>query len=405
MSRVLRLPANYVSSPTNHESAVVYKPRPRNLNKIQRNSKKSSFMRLSSSTRNISHNGTDLENIEQEMQIINKEIKIKKKELESIKKVHDKVEEENLIVLNILDSLLTECQEIEEPLEKRAKDIDNKDNKTQILINKFKKKYELFKKELSHKEAVLRKLKENERTVRLYELDDKIKETKKNLSQVKRDQEGYMSQINNINKETNKINEELKNIISQNNLLKKEKLDYINKTKVLLKENKDLDSKKAILEGKVSSLETNVEQLKNSIEKKNNEISSLKSDERIYNELNKQKIKYDKEITDQMKNIVSLNEQINKQNRQIKDDEKMISGFKNHIGLLNEKEIELKSEDNKLEELKNKRNEKQSILDEIKKLNELIIKYKVRRYDKSELTKEKIVSFNLNFPIKLEKLE
>ena len=61
--------------------------------KIQRNSKKSSFMRLSSSTRNISHNGTDLENIEQEM---------------AKKDFNDEVEIGNLQFLNILDILKNE---------------------------------------------------------------------------------------------------------------------------------------------------------------------------------------------------------------------------------------------------------------------------------------------------------
>ena len=79
----------------------------------------------------------------------------------------------------------------------------------------------------------------------------------------------------------------------------------------------------------------------------------------------------------------------------------MIIGFKNHINSLNEKEIELKNDENKLEELKNKKIEKQKILDEIKKLNEIILKIKYKRYDSSELTNEKIVSFYLNIPISL----
>ena len=79
----------------------------------------------------------------------------------------------------------------------------------------------------------------------------------------------------------------------------------------------------------------------------------------------------------------------------------MIISFKNHISMLNEKENELKNEESKIDELKNKKNEKQNLLDEIKKLNEIIIKYKYRRYQSSQLTNEKIVSFNLNVPISL----
>ena len=403
MSRLSRL--NFTSSPNNQEGGLIFRPTPQVLSKYQRNRKKNSYISFSSSTRDISQNGPDYEKIKQEMKMINKEIKSRKKEYDLLKKKYDKIEEENVIILNILDNFLIECQEIDEPLEKRTKEIGNKENKTLILINKFKKKYDLFKKELSHKEAVLKQLKENERAVRYCELDDKIKETNRNLVQIRKDNEGYLNKIININKETSKINEELKNIIIQNNLLKKEKKDYINKTNILLKDNKELDAKKTILEGKVLSMQNNVEQLTNSIENKKNEIYSLKSNERIYNELNKQKMKYDEELSIQMKNIVSLNEQINKENRQIKEDEKMIIGLESHINTLNEKDNELSKEDNKLEELKTKKNEKQNILNEIKNLNKLIIKYKIRKYDNSELTKEKIVSFNLNLPIKLEKIE
>ena len=400
MSNNSSLPQTYISSPTNHESFLIYKSKPLSNYKFK-NNKFISPMHNSYSSRNISNHGMDMEKVDQEMQLINKEIKLKTKEYEILKKEHDKVEEENVIILNLLDNLLSECQEIDEPLEKRAKNIDNEDNKNQLLINKLKSKYNIFKKELTKKEETLKKLKENERTIRLYELDDKIKEAKKNLAQLRKDKESYMNKIKSINRETNRTNEKLKNIIYQKNNLKNEKRDYLNKIRVLSKENKELDTRKIILEEKVSSLQTNVEQLKDSIEKKNNEIFSLKNDERKYNELNSEKNKYEKELNSQMKSIISLNEQINKKNRQIKDDERMIISFKNHISMLNEKENELKNEESKIDELKNKKNERKNLLDEIKKLNEIIIKYKYRKYESSQLTNEKIVSFNLNVPISL----
>ena len=248
---------SYTSSNTIQENALLYKSNPTTTNKLRKNNGFSSLMRYSSSSRDLSIKGSygdDIEKISNEMKIVNREIKIKTKEYEIIKKDHDKVEEENLVLLNILESLISECQEIEDPLEKRKKNIDKEDNKTQILINKLKKKYDLFKKELTHKEDTLKKLKENERTVRLFELDGKIKEAKENLIQVKKDQDNFLHKLNIINRQTNKANQRIKNIINENNLLKNERKTHLNKIRVLSKENDNLDSKKTILEEKVSSL-------------------------------------------------------------------------------------------------------------------------------------------------------
>ena len=287
MSSANSFPLSYASSNTIQENALLYKARPTPTNQMRKNNRFSSLMRYSSS-RDLSIKvsyGDDIEKISNEMKIVNNEIKIKTKEYEIIKKEHDKVEEENVVLLNILDSLISECQEIEDPLEKRAKDIDKEDNKTQILINKLKKKYDLFKKELTNKENALKNLKENERTVRLFELDSKIKEAKENIIQVRKDQDNFMHKINIINRQTNKTNQRIKNIINENNILKNENKTHLNKIRILSKENENLDSKKTILEEKVSSLENNVENLNKSIEKKENEINSLKDDENKYNEL------------------------------------------------------------------------------------------------------------------------
>ena len=180
MSNASSFPQTYISSVTNQENALIYKSNAQKKQKL-------SPLKHYSSLRDLSNKnyGDDIEKINQEMNIVNLEIKLKNKEYELIKKDYDKLEKENIVVLNILDSLISECQEIEEPLEKRAKDIDNEENKTQLLINKLKNKYDLFKKELSKKEEELKKLKENERTIRLFELDDKIKNAKIDLIQVK----------------------------------------------------------------------------------------------------------------------------------------------------------------------------------------------------------------------------
>jgi len=122
--------------------------------------------------------------------------------------------------------------------------------------------------------------------MRMFELDDKIKDTKKDLEQSRKEQEDFMNQINSINLKTNRTNEKIKIIINQNNSLKNEKREYLNKITLLTKEKQNLDSRKTALEEKVSAIEKNIDEYKKSIEKKENEINSLKNDENKYDELN-----------------------------------------------------------------------------------------------------------------------
>ena len=52
---------------------------------------------------------------------------------------------------------------------------------------------------------------------------------------------------------------------------------------------------------------------------------------------------------------MSLNDQINKKNRQIKEDEKLMISFENHIKALHERESEIKIEESKVEEQERKK--------------------------------------------------
>ena len=192
MSNFPSLPYSMISSNTVHENnALIYKTKPVTDKIAKKRNRLAPLLHPSSSMRDFSQKSGsihDIEKIYEEMIVINREIKQKTRIYDRIKKEHDKVEEENAVLINILDNLIAECKEIEEPLEKRSKDINKEENKTQTLISKMKNKYELFKKELFKKEEILRKLKENERTIRLFELDEKMKEAKINLAQVRKEQ-------------------------------------------------------------------------------------------------------------------------------------------------------------------------------------------------------------------------
>ena len=109
-------------------------------------------------------------------------------------------------------------------------------------------------------------------------------------------------------------------------------------------------------------------------------------------------MKYEKEINYQLKNLLSLNDQINKKNRQIKEEEKLIVSFENHIKSLHEKENDIKNEELKVEEYEKKIKEKEEVLNAVKIINELIKNRKKIFFETSKLNIEQIISFKLNAP-------
>ena len=400
MSKNATIGPTYFSSNTIQENPLQYKNGVQIQSKPISSTKVFSSLNHTSSSRNISGTKSfgklDNETVHEEMRLINRQLYKKRKEYEYLKKEHEKLEIENVIILNLLENLISECQEVKEPLERRSKDINQEQLKMKILIYRLKTKLNLFEKDLSEKEQLLNKLKQNERAMRMFELDDKIKEIKDKLAQVIKEQENYKNQINTITKETFKTNNKIKNLINENNKMKNEKKDFINKINVLTKNNKNLDSKKNILQEKVSSLESNIEQTEKSIETKNKEIESLKDKEKEFNELNLEKIKYEKELNNQLRTIISLNDQINKKTRQIKEDEKLLVSFENQIKAMHDRESEIKEEEAKIEEANKKKKEREDILKKIRQINEQIIKHKLITFDESKITMEQVTSFTLN---------
>ena len=406
MSKNQSIPQTYNSTNTIQENSLIFKSKNALVNKNQNNLANKIFSTINHTgpSRNFSGEKAfgkkDKEEIMEEMRSVNKQLAVKKKEYENLKKEHEKLEMENVIILNLLENLISECQEIEEPLEKRSKDINKEPVKTRVLIYRLKNKLKIFQKDLTNKEQILNKLKKNDRALRMFELDDKIKDAKVKLTQVIKEQENYKNQINIITRETYKTNGKIKNLISQNRNLQNEKKDYINKINILTKNNQDLDSKKIVLQEKVSNIQSNIEQTEKSIETKNREIESLKEKEKEYNELNLEKSKYEKEINNQLKALMSLNDQINKKNRQIKEDEKLMVSFENQINNLKDREIEIRNEESKVEENLKKKREKEEILDAVKKINELITSHKKVLFDNSKINIEQVISFKLNVPNK-----
>ena len=219
MSKNQSIPQTYNSTNTIQENSLIFKSKNALVNKNQNNLANKIFSTINhtGASRNFSGEKAfgkkDKEEIMEEMRSVNKQLAVKKKEYENLKKEHEKLEMENVIILNLLENLISECQEIEEPLEKRSKDINKEPVKTRVLIYRLKNKLKIFQKDLTNKEQILNKLKKNDRALRMFELDDKIKDAKVKLTQVIKEQENYKNQINIITRETYKTNGKIKNLI------------------------------------------------------------------------------------------------------------------------------------------------------------------------------------------------
>ena len=142
-----------------------------------------------------------------------------------------------------------------------------------------------------------------------------------------------------------------------------EKKDFMNKINVLTKNNQNLDTKKNVLQEKVSNMQSTIEQTEKSIETKNKEIESLKEKEKELKSLNEkivksQKIKYETlvgEISEKEKIIQKLNEQLKAKEESIKYftindnlEKKYQLNYKNELDQEKEKNKKLENKINNL---------------------------------------------------------
>lgn len=354
--------------------------------------------------------GHDQERVNEDMLNVMNDLSSRQKEYKLLKDNYNKVAQENIATLQLIKNFLSECKEIEEPLERRdQKEKESTINSNKLLTNKLKEKIGYYLKELHQKNKKLDELKKNERLVRFNEIEDKLKDIDLNLNQTKKNQMNLEKKLKNLHNEYEKLTDKKKAIIHQNNYLKIQRDDYLHKIKKLEEKNKNLDENNAGLEEKVKKFENEISEICKSIDEKINEINSMNSDLEKYNEISSKNEKIEKEVGAQEKLIKNLKEQIDKKNRQIVEAEKMIKSFSVHKTELDELENEThKKNEEMLNDLRDKRAKKETILKEFTELNKKITDFcnmstKSKKFKGNSISIQKQLSFNLNIPMKLEK--
>ena len=183
----------------------------------------------SNSSKNIYNNNNEIfdqEKINEEINNLQKNIKLKTKEYNYLKSNQELLEKENLKTMKIIENLINDCKQIDNPIEHKIKQSKEDKKQHKKLKNNLEKKLKNYKKELDNKTNELTQLKmNNEKILRLFEIESKLKNAKKTLINLTKDFNNSVIQINNIDNECQKFQNDNKNLILINSKLRKETED------------------------------------------------------------------------------------------------------------------------------------------------------------------------------------
>ena len=349
------------------------------------------------SMKQFSPNSIDLfdrEKMEEEMSQLIKEIKQKTKEYQNLKNAHNQMEEENIKTMKIIETLISDCQKIQSPIERQNFEIDN-GNKS--LVKNLQQKLDSYNKELTNKTNQLNNLKtKNAKVLRLFEIENKLKDAKEQLNSISKEYNCNVIKMNDLDNESHKASEQTKILIATNHKLKHEIEEVKNKIKFLENENEEMLNKEKILDEKNKNLKDKISEIKFNIKEKENEIDSLKDKINEFKELTEEKNKNDIIITSQIKQINLLKEQNDKKSRKIKDLEKQKLLFEKE---LEEYENKTPKTNLKLPNLLNEKKQKEEELNKLKIENEKLKKEIQKIKETNSINKQ--VPLELNTPLKL----
>lgn len=341
----------------------------------------------------------DREKIEEDMANLLLQISQKQKEYDDLHRNFLKVEEQNRKTVELISFLIKECQQINDPIERRTK-ATKTDRSHKVLIKNLQSKFDSFVKELNDKENHLNNMKvTNKKTVRLFEIEDKLKEANGNLNQITKEFNECVNKVNSIKNYTGKTNYQIKALLSTNNKLKHDKDDMNSKIKLLELENHDLEEKASNLEAKNNDIKAKITQLINDINNKDEEIKQLKDKEKQYTQVLQDKKKDELDLDKQIRQINNLKERIDKKNRQIKDLLKNIENLNQENKALEQQEKNYKLTSSKINELiTEKKNKENELKDYIQRNENLLMGKHVSCKIKTDHRIEKQIYLNLNVP-------
>ena len=346
----------------------------------------------------------DKERMEEELSKLLREIKVKTKEYQTLKNAHNQTEAENLKTIKLIETLITECKQIENPIERHSTTNDINNNKNQSLIQNLKVKLTSYQNELVNKDEQLSELKtKNQKILRLFEIENKLSEATEKYENISKKYNELVTKINDLDYEIQKANESKDFYLFSNSKLKQENEETKTKIQSLEFENADMEEKEKQLEEKNSQMKTKLNELKNSIKEKDEEIEKLKEDMDEYNKVMSEKEKSDQQVTNQTKQINLLKDQSEKKSRQIKELEKQKGDYEKELQMYQNLEKQPKQNTR----LINVTNEKKKKEEELKALQGENERLKKEIQNKKNALKPKPfdidsqITFNLNIPVKI----
>lgn len=351
-------------------------------------------------SKNTGYEPFDQERIEEELTKLLKEIRVKTKEYNMLKNAHNQTEAENLKTIKLIESLITDCQQVENPIEKQNQGSNTSKKKT--LMTNLQDQLNGYQNELIQKEEKLKDLKtKNQKILRLFEIENKLAEASEQYTDVTNKYNELVIKLNDLNFEFQKSSEQKDFYIFTNNKLKQENKETKNKIKILEEEINDMTSKEKSLDEKNTEMKNDLNNMKNVLKEKDEEIEKLKKSMEEYNTAVKEKENSDTTLMNQIKQINVLKDQNEKKSRQIKELEKVKENLEKEIEVYKQKEKNVKAS-SKLVQAQNNKKKKEEELQKAKEENESLkkkLELKKEQMKPAKLSCEKQITFKLNVPL------
>ena len=346
----------------------------------------------------------DREKMEEDLSFLLREIKKRTKEYQTLKTIHNQTESENYKTLKLIETLISDCKQITNPIERHTAVVDLNDNKNQSLVQNLQDKLTSYQNQLAVKDEQLSELKtKNQKIVRLFEIETKLSEASDKYESTSKKYNDLVSKINELEYDIHKANEAKEFYLFSNDKLKQDNEEITQRIQQMETENAEMREKEKHMEDKNTQMKSKLMELKQIVKDKDEEIDKLKDNLNEYNRTLSEKEKTDQLVNNQSKQINLLKDQNEKKTKQLKDLEKQKSEYERELEMYQQMDKQPK-QNNKLNNIINEKKKKEEELKEIKDKNEQLrklIQEKKNSLKMKPFDIEAQISFNLGVPVKI----
>lgn len=401
---------NNSQTQTNFNSIYYQNPNQKKLQQ-QQNSNNQSYMKRSESVSKIQqlfspnhYELYDREKMEEEMSQLLKEINIKTKEYQSLSNCHYQSEAQNLKTIKLIESLISDCKQIQSPIEKsNSTSLVNNASKNKSLLINLKETLASYQQMLLNKEKQLTELKANNpKILRLFEIESKLINANETYEMIFLQYTDLAKKITNLDQDSLKAIEARDSYKTSNGKLMQENDELKEKIGLNEKENNELILKEKFFEEKINMIKGKYSELKNVLKVKEESLEKSKVEMMKFKSLENEKDKSEAILNSQLKQIQMLKDQSDKKSKQIKELEKTQKDYLNEIndlktnGKVPSTKLHMAQKDKKLKD-----DEYEKILQEIellkKEKEELINKYAPKQF---EIQSQ--INYSLNMPLTID---